>query len=73
MRDVLNKAGNMIGTLEGNLVTCDGVNKYRIESDNKVWGLVDNNLIEREHYTPVGSFKDDKCLDDNGEIIFTVN
>jgi hypothetical protein len=64
--------GIKIGTIEGNLVLSDGIKKYRIENDNKVWGLVDNDLIEGQYYTPIGSFKDGKCVDDNEEIIFTI-
>ena len=72
MKDVFNKNGIKIGTLDRDVVVCDGIKKYRIENDNKVWGLVDSDLIGRAHHTPIGTFKDGKCVDDNGEIIFTV-
>lgn len=76
MKDVKNKDGKKIGTLQRNIVHSGGTKLYRIEDDNKVWVLVkddrESSIAQREHYTVVGNFKDNKCITDNGEIVFII-
>lgn len=76
MKDVINEDGIKIGKLEGNIVISEGVKKYRIEEEGKVWALMifEEELIQLQQgqYIAVGFFKDGKCTDDNGKTIFEI-